>query len=129
MDSKRDILEINDNRLSLPCPSQYQIFDDNLKQQRKCFWVPDEIIISQTEIKEYNKMGSIKSIIKKFLSFFAIADDVVMEYLENIYINSIQIREIKSVYKFQNIIEDIHSVTYMKLFTSYISDPRTRINY
>lgn len=126
---KLDIIEVEDDRPSLPINPMYKNHYKLLKQQHKLFWTEDEIKIEKIELEEFSRLGQYKNILIKCLVFFIKADDWVMEYLEKKYMSRIKVREIKAVYAFQGIMEDIHSKTYMTVFNGYITDGNERKKY
>jgi ribonucleotide reductase beta subunit family protein with ferritin-like domain len=124
-----DIIEIDDDRPSLPIHPRYAGHYKLLKIQHKLFWTEDEIKIEKIELEDFAKLGQYKMILVKCLVFFIKADDWVMEYLEKKYMGRIKVREIRAVYGFQGHMEEIHSKTYMTVFNSYITDAVERKKY
>ena len=61
--------------------------------------------------------------ISRVLAFFAASDGIVNENLVENFCAEVQIPEAKLVYKFQIMMENIHSETYSLLIETYFKDP------
>ena len=85
------------------------------------FWTFDEI---KEELAKDTKGWKtldpkIKHFIKHVVAFFAISDTLVNETIGDELLNRVQIREAKTWYNFQMMMEDIHSKVYSDLVIEY----------
>jgi ribonucleotide reductase beta subunit family protein with ferritin-like domain len=119
--------------LLTPCNSRYVMFPikDNeiwnmYKKQVDCFWVTQEVNLSQ-DLMDWDKMGpDEKHFIKMILAFFAASDGIVMENLAMRFMNDVQLSEARAFYGFQIAMESIHSEMYSILIDTYVKDSEER---
>jgi len=119
--------------LLTPCNSRYVMFPikDNeiwnmYKKQVDCFWVAQEVNLSQ-DLIDWDKMGADeKHFIKMILAFFAASDGIVMENLAMRFMNDVQLSEARAFYGFQIAMESIHSEMYSILIDTYVKDSEER---
>jgi len=96
---------------------------DEYKKSVASFWTPEEIDFSKDLLDWENKLSDSERVfIKNILAFFAASDGIVSENLDINFTQSIDVREVKCFYRFQNMIEDIHSETYSLMIETFISD-------
>jgi ribonucleoside-diphosphate reductase beta chain len=92
------------------------------------FWVAEEVDLSG-DLSDWNKLNSGEQyFIKHVLSFFSISDFVVNANLESDFVEKITILELKMLYRFQMMIEDVHSTMYALLIETYVKDETERNN-
>lgn len=119
--------------LLTPCNSRYVMFpikDNDIwnmyKKQVDCFWVTQEVNLSQ-DLMDWDKMGpDEKHFIKMILAFFAASDGIVMENLAMRFMNDVQLSEARAFYGFQIAMESIHSEMYSILIDTYVKDSEER---
>lgn len=128
MHKKEPILENAEfYRLTME-PVQYKDMWGFYQRGLEMFWTFDEI---KEELAKDTKGWSVlddnvRHFLKHIVSFFAISDSLVNETLGDEVLNRIQIREAKTWYNFQMMMEDIHSKVYSDLVLEYVSDPSER---
>jgi len=94
---------------------------DMYKKAVSCFWTPEEIDFSKDREQWENQLkDDEKTFIKNILAFFAASDGIVSENLDINFTQGIDVREVKCFYRFQNMIEDIHSETYSLMIETFI---------
>lgn len=97
------------------------------KSAQSSFWVPEEIDMRSDVPDWKDKLDDKeKFFIKQVLTFFAGSDFIVNENLGTDFCERITIPEFQFFYRFQEMIEDIHSITYNKLIDTYITDEREK---
>lgn len=64
-----------------------------------------------------------KILIKKVLAFFAAADGIVLENLDDNFTQSFSLWSINMMYKVQSYMEAVHAKTYSELIYNFIKDP------
>lgn len=103
--------------------AERRVFVENYRSQRALFWNEDEIDLEQDK-KEFKKLTpNEQHYIKHILAFFANSDFLVNEHIETDFIELIKWREVQIVYRFQAMMEDIHSITYAKMIEAFVEDP------
>ncbi len=116
------ILQENPNRFVL-FPIKHQRIWEFYKQSVQCFWVAEEIDLSQDLIDWHNKLNDDeRHFVKHVLAFFAASDGIVNENLVLNFMREVQIPEARCFYGFQVAIENIHSEVYSLLIDTYIKD-------
>jgi ribonucleotide reductase beta subunit family protein with ferritin-like domain len=100
-------------------PSLYKYYED----QRDNFWVPNEIDL-ETDVKEWREKltENDKHFITYTLAFFAQADGIVLQNIDNNFSIDIDIPEASIFYGIQAGIEAIHWETYALLIQTLIDD-------
>ena len=94
---------------------------DMYKKAVSCFWTPEEIDFSKDREQWENQLkDDEKTFIKNILAFFAASDGIVSENLDINFTQGVDVREVKCFYRFQNMIEDIHSETYSLMIETFI---------
>merc|ERR1719163_814614 len=67
-----------------------------------------------------------KHFVKHILAFFAASDGIVLENINENFVNKVQVPEARCFYAFQAAMENIHSETYSQLIDSYIKDAKEK---
>jgi len=121
IDFKTILFSKENNRLTAYPPKDKDIW--NLyKKQQQLYWIPEEIKLSQ-DISDWKKLTiNEQNMLKLVLAFFATSDGIVSMNLTERFINDIELTEVKMFYRFQAMMEDIHSEVYSKLIEEYIID-------
>ena len=115
------LLTENENRFVL-FPIKHNKIWDMVKKQQACFWIAEEIDLSN-DIEDWNNLNkNERHFIKNILAFFAGSDGIVLENLVLNFFSEIQIPEVRSFYSFQIMMESTHSETYSLLIDKYIVD-------
>lgn len=106
-------------------PIKHQKIWDMYIKHRALFWTEDEIDLSHDRDDWLKLKPSEQHFLKMILAFFASSDFIVNENLESgDFIENIKILEAQIYYRFQKMIEDVHSSTYSLLLNEYIKDPK-----
>lgn len=90
------------------------------------FWVPEEIDLFQDIADWKNLNDNEQYFIKNILAFFAGSDFIVNMNLEEDFMKHITPLELKFFYRFQLMMEDIHSRSYALLLETYVKDTNER---
>lgn len=92
------------------------------------YWVPRTIHLElDKDARGWASLSEpIKHFIKLVLAFFAISDGIVNETLSEELANRVTLPEARVFYRFQEMMEDIHNLTYNLLIESYVTDPAER---
>ena len=107
-------------------PIKYNDLWGLYKKAVASFWTVEEIDLS-LDLNDWKQLSkNEKHFIKIILAFFASSDGIVMENINNNFINEVQISEARSFYAFQEFNESIHGETYSLLIEKYIIDPREK---
>lgn len=90
-------------------------------KQRKAFWVPEEVLLSNDK-KDFNNLDSVtQNFIKNILGFFATADGSVITTIMDKFLKEVKILEIQYGYQWQGAMECIHADMYGQLINELIS--------
>lgn len=118
-----DYIDIDKEREKQLClfPIKHHDIWGLYKKAVACFWVPDEIDLSEDVIQWQHLDNGTKHFIKHVLGFFAGADAIVNINLAS-FMNTISCNEAQCFYSFQNSMENIHSEMYALLIDTYITD-------
>lgn len=104
-------------------PTLYKFYEN----QRDNFWVPKEIDL-ETDVKEWREKltSDDRHFLIHTLAFFAQADGIVLQNLDNNFSIDIDIPEASIFYGIQAGIEAIHWETYALLIETLIDDPEEK---
>lgn len=92
------------------------------KKHMSAFWTSTEIDYSD-DMKDWEKLSNDERYyIEMVLGFFAGSDFIVNEHLCTNFIEKIKILELQIYYRFQAMMEDIHSNTYADLINAYVKN-------
>lgn len=101
----------------------YPQFWEMYKKAESTFWKAEEIDLVQDVSHYNNKLNdNERHFINMVLAFFATADGIVNENVQENFLRLIHIPEIKYFYGFQLAMENIHAETYALLIDTYIKD-------
>lgn len=107
-------------------PIQYKDIWNLYKEQQACFWKAEEVDFSG----DYNDFMTLnmdeQHFIKMILAFFAASDGIVNFNLGERFIREIQNNEILTMYRWQAMMEDIHSHVYSLMLDNLIKDNTER---
>lgn len=97
------------------------------KKHERSFWTIDFFHFDE-DLNDWEKKLNEEEryFIKHILAFFARADLLVADNLIQNFCNEVQIRESKVFYAFQNMMENIHNETYMKMITCFVTNNKER---
>lgn len=96
------------------------------KKQVASFWTAEEIDMT-VDLTQWDRLTSNEQrFIKYILAFFAASDGIVIDNLSDRVINEIQMKEAKYFYKFQMMMEQIHSEVYSSQIVTLIQDQKER---
>jgi ribonucleoside-diphosphate reductase beta chain len=91
-------------------------------------WFVEDVSLEE-DFKQWNSgkiSEPIKHFVKYVLAFFHGADKLVAENLCDIFAQEVNVLEAQVYYRFQSMVEDIHSDMYSTLVETLISDPKER---
>lgn len=107
-------------------PIEYHDLWQYYKKAQSCFWMTEEIDLSD-DLNDWKKLDNDeKHFIKMILAFFAAADGIVNENLAERFLVEVQISEARQFYAFQIAMESIHGETYSLLIDTLISDKQEK---
>lgn len=116
-----DPLFVEETRHSV-LPILYPTIAALKERQRGCYWQPHEVSLVN-DLSDWQKLTpGEQHFIKTVLAFFASSDLIVNKNLIERFINDTKILEIQVMYRFQAMMEDIHSEMYALLIDTYITD-------
>ena len=91
-------------------------------KHKSAFWTAEEIDLSD-DMKDWKSLtDNEKHFIEMTLGFFAASDFIVNEHLFTNFIEKISLMELQMYYRFQAMMEDIHSKTYADMINAYVKD-------
>lgn len=91
------------------------------KKALACFWVPEEVDLTEDVVHWKTLNDETKHYIRHVLGFFAGADAIVNINLAS-FMSRLTCNEAQYFYSFQNSMENIHSEMYALLIDTYIED-------
>ena len=103
-------------------PTLRKLLDD----QRAIYWQTHEISLAQDKKDWPTLTASEQHFIKFILAFFASSDIIVNKNITERFENDIAALELKALYNFQKMMEDIHSEMYALMIAELITDDRER---
>ncbi len=112
---------LTESRMDL-YPIRYGDIWELYKQSVAAFWVPEEITLVD-DINDWNKLDEDeRHFILMVLGFFASSDFIVNENLDNDFCEQVKIPELKMLYHYQEMMEDIHSQMYQILIDTLVKN-------
>lgn len=122
MNKSKCVLFDDTNKRLTHFPIKFPEIRDQYLKQRASFWTPESIDFSEDK-KDWNSLNNDeKHFIKNILAFFAASDGIVNLNLDLNFSQEICMEEAKIVYRYQSMMEDIHSETYSMMIDIYIKD-------
>ncbi len=110
-----------------PFPVVYRDMWDMYKRAVASFWTAEEINLAQDVTDWREKLTEDeRHFIKHVLAFFAGADGIVMENLQQNFGVEVEVAEARAFYAYQTFNEAIHSETYALLIDALIDDNKER---
>jgi len=92
------------------------------KRQQACLWTPEEIDIAH-DVHDFSKLSMAeKAFVRQILAFFASADLLVMDNLQEQFGAEVTAYDLKLFFVVQAYIEAVHSETYSNLLTAIVKD-------
>lgn len=120
------ILDPRESRINL-YPIQYPDIWEYYNKSKASYWTPEEIDLIPDISEWKNKLtDDERFFIKRVLAFFANSDFIVNENLDNDFASLVTIPEIRFFYHFQEMMEDIHSDTYIRLINTYVENDKEK---
>lgn len=96
---------------------------EEYKKQQASFWTVEEVDLSQDVVDWANKLKTTeRDFIKMVLAFFAASDGIVGENLVVNFMAAFSAPEVRCVYGFQTMMENVHSEMYSLLIDALITD-------
>lgn len=118
--------EVSTRRFT-PFPLRYHDMWDMYKRAVASFWTADEISLTQDVTDWRDKLtDDERHFIKHVLAFFAGADGIVMENLQQNFGVEVEVAEARAFYAYQTFNEAIHNETYALLIDALIDDAKER---
>jgi len=115
---------INDSRTMLwPMSTRQQEVFTEYKKMLSLFWVEEEVDVSKDR-EHWEKLqdSGIKNMIRCVLSFFAVADKLIMDNLGDNFMEQITAPECNQWYAAQECNEAVHNEMYQKLLLTMMPD-------
>lgn len=110
-----------------PFPLRYHDMWDMYKRAVASFWTADEIGLAQDVTDWRDKLtDDERHFVKHVLAFFAGADGIVMENLQQNFGVEVQVAEARAFYAYQTFNEAVHNQTYALLIDALIDDAKER---
>jgi ribonucleoside-diphosphate reductase beta chain len=107
-------------------PIQYPDIWDMYKKQFAAFWSVEEVSLVD-DLNHWKKLDNDeKHFILMILGFFANSDFIVNENLDENFVEQIKVPELKMLYHYQEMMEDIHSQMYQVLIDTLVSEEETK---
>ena len=101
-------------------PIKYLDIWDMYKRQFAAFWSVEEVSLAD-DLNDWKKLDDDeKYIILMILGFFANSDFIVNENLDENFVEQIKVPELKMLYHYQLMMEDIHSQMYQVLIDTLV---------
>ena len=122
MSSSSNILKPNPNRFVI-FPIQDNEIWKMYKKHVACFWVAEEVDLSQDAKDWKNLTDGEQHFVTMVLAFFAASDGIVLENLGVNFFEEVQLPEVRAFYGFQMAMENIHAEMYSLLIDTYIKNP------
>lgn len=119
------LVDPKNNMTSLPILNQ-EIWD-LYKGHLAVFWTVEEVQLAKDVIDWEEKLtDNERQFVTNILAFFAASDAVVADNLQLNFSEEIDIKEAKYFFRFQAMIEDIHSEMYSRMIEAFIKDEGER---
>ena len=117
---------LNDTRICLLDGGviRYKHLYDFYKKHISMIWTLDEIDLSQDAAHFKLATPKQQKLIKHILSFFSIADAIVMQNISENFIDAVKAPEAILFYSIQNFMEGVHADTYANTVAALIRDPK-----
>jgi ribonucleotide reductase beta subunit family protein with ferritin-like domain len=112
-----------EERLTL-FPIRFPALDALCKKHRSTYWTPEEIVWERDSLDWGKISDNEKRMLKLVLSFFAVADGIVMENVNDNFAREIKAPEARNFYAVQNCIESIHVETYNMAIMALMPEPK-----
>ena len=115
---------LNDDRLCLfdgghlRYPELFKAY----KKQISMFWTFEEIDLSQDAAHFRGAPKNIQRLVKHILSFFSIADAIVMQNISENFLDVVKAPEAEMFYSAQMFSESVHAETYNRTILALIND-------
>ena len=107
-------------------PIKYSDLWQLYKQSEASFWTVEEVDLGNDRRDFESLSPSEQHFISHVLAFFATADGIVFDNIDCNFGEEVQIREAKTFYGFQRMMEGIHNEMYSLMVESLIQDARKR---
>ena len=115
------IFDPQNDRVNL-LPIRYPQFWEFVKEARASFWLAEEIDFS-ADMADWDKLTpSERQFLEANFSLFLMFDQIVIKNLETDFVEKITIPEIRTFYRFQEMIEDVHIHVYALFPINFIKD-------
>ncbi len=107
-------------------PVRFPTLRKLLDEQRAIYWQTHEISLSQDKKDWHTLSLNEQHFIKMILAFFASSDIIVNKNITERFENDISALELKALYNYQKMMEDIHSEMYALMIVELIDDAAER---
>lgn len=115
-----DPLFDNETRTTL-YPVKYHNIMNHYKNQRSSIWFEHEVDLNQ-DLNDWKALKpQEREFIENILAFFASSDFIVNENNDH-FLSEIKHYEFNLLYNFQKSMEDIHSLSYVKMLDTYVTE-------
>lgn len=110
----------------VPCDPTWADIEENFKLQQGSYWTQDRIKFDKDIITFPKLPANLQHSVRTTLSFFAGSDEIVEDIISHSDLQKITIPEIRQIYNFEAMMEDIHSNTYNLTILAYEPDAKRR---
>lgn len=107
-------------------PVRFPTLRKLLDEQRAIYWQTHEISLAQDKKDWHTLSLNEQHFIKMILAFFASSDIIVNKNITERFENDISALELKALYNYQKMMEDIHSEMYALMIVELIDDAAER---
>ena len=112
---------LTDERMNL-YPIKYEDIWAMYKQAVAAFWVPEEISLT-ADVSDFEKLDEQeRHFILMILGFFACSDFIVNDNLDINFCEQVKVPELKMLYHYNEMMEDIHSQVYQILIDTLVKN-------
>lgn len=112
----------NEKLVLFPINEKYSDIWELYKRAQSSFWIAEEIDFNKDK-NDWNLLNeNERKLLKEVLCFFAASDSIVADNISDNFMDEITIREVKIIYTFQEMIENIHSETYSLMLNALLTN-------
>lgn len=108
-------------------PIKYKNIWDMYKKQQSCYWKAEEIDFS-TDYDDYLTLNKDEQhFVKMILAFFAASDGIINANLAEKFLTEVTVMEVKIVYGFQMMMENIHGEVYSLMLDNIVKNSKEQL--
>jgi ribonucleoside-diphosphate reductase subunit M2 len=112
---------------AIPLDPRFGAIWENYKVQEGSFWTAEKIDFKSKDRNVFPTLPEdIQTSILKILGYFAASDEIVEEIIKESVISRVTIPEIRYIYAFEAMMENVHSTTYNNAIENYCFESKER---